>query len=273
MNTVTNVRLTTAVKSNASLYKQVEDAFSILSALDLVNHINVINRKKLTIRQLFQRDTTPLIVFESNGPKLYFTAETPIYFHLDTVKVKLQLMKQNKQPVLVEMVDYVAKDLPSFNFVDGTMGFGRDSYLILKTFKQATIYAIEQHPLIHYVISEGMKRYLDEETYKRIHFINDDYNKWVKRHPEVVDLLYLDNMFERTLDENDRMGELSKMTETDQEIVSVSDYKYLIVKAHYKSPTFKNLKVTQCIRKSTKTHYGLKINHKRLGHQYSAKLK
>lgn len=45
MNTVTNVRLTTAVKSNASLYKQVEDAFSILSALDLVNHINVIDRK------------------------------------------------------------------------------------------------------------------------------------------------------------------------------------------------------------------------------------
>lgn len=262
MNTVTNVRLTTAVKVNASLYNQVEDAFAILSKLEFVNEVKTIKRNKLTIKQLFQNDTTPVIVFESNGPKLYFSPETPIYFHLDTVKVKLHMLKQNKQPILIEMLNDITSNLSTFNFIDGTMGFGRDSYMTLKTFKQANIYAIEQNPLIYFVISEGMKNYLEPEEYERIHFINDDYNNWVKQNTKLVDVLYLDHMFEQTLVENDRMGELSRMTDVIQNIKPIEDYKYLIVKAHYKSHIFKKLKVTQCLRKSSKTHYGLSTKSK-----------
>ena len=176
MNTVTNIRITTAVKTNASLYKQVEDAFSVLSQLESIQNVQIIKRRKLTINQLFQRDTTPLIVFESSGPKLYFTPDTPIYFHLDTVKVKLHMMKQHKMPVLIEMLDEITTGFKTFNFIDGTMGFGRDTYLILKHYQQANVYAIEQNPLIHYVISEGMKRYLTEDELSRIHYINDDYH-------------------------------------------------------------------------------------------------
>ncbi|PTJ80323.1 16S rRNA (cytosine(1402)-N(4))-methyltransferase [Mammaliicoccus sciuri] len=260
MNTVTNIRITTAVKTNASLYKQVEDAFSVLSQLESIQNVQIIKRRKLTINQLFQRDTTPLIVFESSGPKLYFTPDTPIYFHLDTVKVKLHMMKQHKMPVLIEMLDEITTDFKTFNFIDGTMGFGRDTYLILKHYQQANVYAIEQNPLIHYVISEGMKRYLTDDELRRIHYINDDYHNWIKQHPELIDILYLDHMFEQTLDEDDRMGELSRNIEIPSEIKSVSHFKYLIVKAHYKSEVFKQFNTIQCIRKSTKTHYGLKIN-------------
>ncbi|MCD8894836.1 class I SAM-dependent methyltransferase [Mammaliicoccus sciuri] len=265
MNTVTNIRITTAVKTNASLYKQVEDAFSVLSQLESIQNVQIIKRRKLTINQLFQRDATPLIVFESSGPKLYFTPDTPIYFHLDTVKVKLHMMKQHKMPVLIEMLDEITTDFKTFNFIDGTMGFGRDTYLILKHYQQAHVYAIEQNPLIHYVISEGMKRYLTEDELRRIHYINDDYHHWVEQHSEMVDILYLDHMFEQTLDEDDRMGELSRNIEIPSEIKSVSGFKYLIVKAHYKSELFKKFNTIQCIRKSTKTHYGLRINR---GYKY-----
>ena len=260
MNTVTNIRITTAVKTNASLYKQVEDAFSVLSKLKTIQNVQIIKRRKLTINQLFQRDTIPLIVFESSGPKLYFTPDTPIYFHLDTVKVKLHMMKQHKMPVLIEMLDEITTDFKTFNFIDGTMGFGRDTYLILKHYQQANVYAIEQNPLIHYVISEGMKRYLTEDELSRIHYINDDYHHWIEQHPEMIDILYLDHMFEQTLEEDGRMGELSRNIETHAEVKSVSQFKYLIVKAYYKSEIFKKFNTIQCIRKSTKTHYGLRMN-------------
>nr|WP_263313288.1 class I SAM-dependent methyltransferase [Mammaliicoccus sp. Marseille-Q6498] len=263
MNIVTNVRLTTAVKSNASLYKQVEDAFHMLKEIDYINKVTRINRKKLTINQLFKEDTSPLIVFESTGPKLYFSPNTPIYFHQDTAKVKLNMLKENKQPILIQMIDTIMKENSRFNFVDGTMGFGRDSYLILKSYPDATVFAIEQNPLIHFVISEGMKKELTEQELKRIYFINANYNEWIKAHHELVEILYLDHMFEKTLNEFDRMGELSRNIDTPYNVEPIQHYQYLILKAHYKSPLFKQLNVTQCMRKNAKTHYGMGIQKQR----------
>lgn len=261
MNIVTNVRLTTAVKADASLYKQVEDAYFKLSAVSEIGQITIIKRRKHTIKQLFQQDTTPIIVFERTGPKLYFSPDHPIYFHLDTTKVKLKALEQNQLPILVDMINDIKGRDMKFSFVDGTMGFGRDSYLILKAFPNAKVYAIEQNPLIHFVISFGMRQFLDEDMNSRIHFIHSDFQEWINNQEEIVDFLYLDPMFEQTLNDSDRMGELSRVTQTTVISENISNYKKLIIKAHYKSELFKKLNAIRCIRKTSKTHYGISINN------------
>ncbi len=261
MNIVTNLRITTSVKTNASLYKQVEDAFHLLNKNKYIQNISIIKRKKLTIKQIFKSNDSPVIVFENTGPKLYFTSEIPIYFHLDTAKVKLNMVKNQQQPILSEMINHITSKESSFNFVDGTMGFGRDSYLVLKQFPNVNVFSIEQHPLIHFVISEGMKLQLNNNELKRIHFINEDYNNWVKLNEEKVDILYLDHMFEKTLIESDRMGELSNNILKIQEYKPIKHYNYLILKARFDSLLFKELNVMQCLRKSSKTHYGLRVNN------------
>lgn len=263
MNTVTKVRLTTAVKTNASLYKQVEDAFDMLKSNLNIKDICIVERKKLTITQLFAVDQSPVIVFLSNGPKLYFSPRVPIYFHLDTTKVKINMQKENNQPILIDMINHIQHPQQSFHFVDGTMGFGRDSYLVLNSFPNVVVYSIEQNPLIHFVISEGMKRALTEDVLKRIYFINDDYNHWIKRNSEKVNILYLDHMFEETMNPDDRMGELSKHINSNKCMDLSNSYETLILKAHYKSPLFKQFNVFQCIRKSSKTHYGLRRNKRK----------
>lgn len=261
MNIVTNLRITTSVKTNASLYKQVEDAFHLLNKNKYIQNITIIKRKKLTIKQIFETNDSPVIVFENTGPKLYFSSEIPIYFHLDTTKVKLNMVKNQKQPILSEIIEHITIKESSFNFVDGTMGFGRDSYLVLKQFPNANVYAIEQNPLIQFVISEGMKLQLNSDELKRIRFINEDYNNWIALNEEKVDILYLDHMFEKTLIESDRMGELSNNILKVQEYKPIKNYKYLILKARFDSLLFKEFNVIQCLRRSSKTHYGLRINN------------
>lgn len=261
MNIVTKVRLTTSVKTNASLYKQVEDAFVLLHKNDFIQSIEIIERKKTTIKQLFKEDASPLIVFESTGPKLYLCKDNPIYFHPDTVKIKLEMHKQNKLPPLIEVINEIAQDIETIQFIDGTMGLGRDSFMVLKTIPNAVIFAIEIHPLIHFVISEGMKRFLSTEEIKRIHFINGNHFDWVEKQKEKVHFLYLDYMFENTLIEENSMGQISNHTPSLPHQVALKNYNYLILKAHFKSDIFSKFKAIQCIRKNTKTHYGLKINY------------
>src|SRR5699024_4622244 len=161
MNIVTNLRITTSVKTNASLYKQVEDAFHLLNKNKYIQNISIIKRKKLTIKQIFKSNDSPVIVYENTGPKLYFTSEILIYFHLHTTKIKLNMVKnQQQQPILSEMINHITSKETSFNFVDGTMGFGRDSYLVLKQFPNVNVFSIEQHPLIHFVLSAATNLHL-----------------------------------------------------------------------------------------------------------------
>ncbi|GGB06011.1 hypothetical protein ERX37_02795 [Macrococcus hajekii] len=255
MSTVSKVRITSPVKTDDVIFSNIQRAAEQLKEIGV--EVEVISRMKKTINDFFKESTIPLIVISHQLPLLYFDSTSKIVYHENTGKFKLKAFyRRGEIPPLIQMM---ARPLDTgLSIVDSTMGMGNDLILMATILEKSEFHAYETHPLIYFVISEGIKQFHPELS-ARITF---HYGLADQKVLQQADYVYADPMFEETIPQQSGMEVLHDFAE---QMDSTSFIRYLtdysdivILKAHFRSPLFQHFNFDVQPRRNTKTHFGIK---------------
>ncbi|TDM13252.1 class I SAM-dependent methyltransferase [Macrococcus lamae] len=258
MNIVSKVRITSPVKTDDVIFLMMKQAYSELQSLELDLSVEIIPRRKRTIKELFKNDSSPVIVISHHMPVLYFSAEEKVFYHENTMRFKLKRFnKYGDLPPLIEILPVASSD--AVTIVDATMGMGNDLMLMAHILIAAEFHAFETHPLIYFVIKEGIVKYHAADITERITF---HYGSAVRNSlVSTADIVYADPMFETTIGQNSGMQVINRQitTEHNEQLVSelVKSSQCIILKAHFRSQLFVQFGFDVIIRKSSKSHFGI----------------
>ncbi|TDM15423.1 class I SAM-dependent methyltransferase [Macrococcus bovicus] len=255
MNTATKVRITSPVKTDDVIFSHIEQAAGKLRAIGV--EVEIVTRGKKTIRDFFRVDATPLIVISHQLPQLYFDSDSKIVYHENTTRFKIKAFeRRHEMPPLIDIMQVETSD--RLTIVDSTMGMGNDLVLMASVLTQSHFHAFERHPLIYFVISEGIGQH-HPALQERIVF---HYGTADAECLQAADIVYADPMFEETIDQQSGMAVLHRvLPESRNEDFIRYLVKYsrcLILKAHFRSPLFERFDFDVKVRKSTKSHFGIK---------------
>lgn len=244
-----NIIITTNVKTTDLL---MEKAKKIADQL----RINFVYRKKKTIKQLLENYDGIIVVYKNKIS--YFENDIELFFHLDTTALKL---KNNDNEPLIALINEKNQKI-----LDCTMGLASDS-LLLSCYGHC-VTALEKNPIIHLIVSEGLKTYETSnktinEAMKNITTWNIDSLNFLKNSQEnSFDIIYFDPMFSHNIEESKNLAGIEMLAEQNfpleqflKEAKRVARKK-IIIKAHFKDTIFEDYNFIRIIRKNTKFHYG-----------------
>lgn len=258
------LRITTWAKPDSLILNYLEDIISDINSYSEVAY-EVIDRRKLTIKNLFEGDTTPVLVVQHSGVILYTSIENKIFYHENTTRVKYKAyIAGNHVPPLVELVQ--DESMNASVIIDATTGMANDLILMALTNKDSIFYAFEDNFYIHFAIKWGIHFYYNEIAHNklditRIHFIFGS----VVSHIDILsqaNIIYLDPMYEETVVTSNIASLVNVVThdiENDRKLLNTI-FEYftgkVILRAHYKSSLIRDYQFIMNVRKQTKTHYG-----------------
>lgn len=263
-----HLRITTCVKPDALMLNYLNHIVNDIKKYEDVS-FEVINRRKLTINNLFDVSTTPVLVIQKTGVVLYTTSNNKIFYHENTTRVKYKAyLSGDHIPPLVELVQD-----PSINaniIIDATTGMGNDLILMALTMPDSTFYAFEENFYIHFAIKWGIQFHYHELydgdlDIARIHFVYGSVAEHLSRLKE-ADIVYLDPMYEETV-ETSNIASLVHVVahniEGDRLLLNTI-FEHVtgkvILRAHFKSSLIHDYQFIMNVRKQTKTHYGYRFN-------------
>ncbi|MFC6291452.1 hypothetical protein BHU61_04505 [Macrococcus epidermidis] len=258
------LRITTCVKPNRLILNYLKCIVTDVKTYSDVNY-EVIERKKLTIKNLFEEDTTPVMVIQQTGVVLYTSDENKIFYHENTTRVKYKAyVTGNHVPPLIELIqdDSINTDI----IIDATTGMANDLILMALTMENSIFYAFEDNFYIHFAIKWGVHFYFNvleknKLDISRIHFIYGS----VVNHIGILNqahVIYLDPMYEETVVTSNIASLVKVVTydiESDRKLLNTIFEHFrgkVILRAHFKSSLIRDYQFTMNVRKQTKTHYG-----------------
>ncbi len=157
-----------------------------------------------------QKQLDALLIATNNGPHV-FTSEGTFFFHPGMAVLRVQRLKGGK-------TDHFASTLglkTGMKVLDCTMGLASDA--IVASFligKNGLICAVEASPLLHFVVSKGLKTYCTNDVdlndaMRRIKTICSDADVYLKSLPnDCFDVIYFDPMFKHPVDGSSNMQPL-----------------------------------------------------------------
>lgn len=257
MNTVSKVRITSSVKVDDVIFSAVKRAAQQLKELEPHMDIEIVSRKKKTIKELFKTEETPVIVVSHQLPILYFSPSEKIVYHENTMRLKVKQYEQTGVlPTLIHVINQQVEEPKTI--IDCTMGMANDLMLLALMYPDTQLYACEQHPLLFYVISEGILQFYDESVISNIHFY---YGSALNIDIEAADVIYMDPMFEQSINQTSGVHILAQHIDDDAaELVEGMAGKgtVSILKAHYRSSLFELYDFKVDVRKTSSHQYGIK---------------
>lgn len=258
------LRITTCVKPDSLILNYLEDIISDINSYSEVAY-EVIDRRKLTIKNLFEGDTTPVLVIQHSGVILYTSIENKIFYHENTTRVKYKAyVTGNHVPPLIELIQ--DESISSEIIIDATTGMANDLILMALTMDDSIFYAFEDNFYIHFAIKWGVQFYFNEiANYKldlsRIHFIYGN----VVNHIDILrqaQIIYLDPMYEETVEASNiasLVNVVSHDIKSDRMLLNTILEHFsgkVILRAHFRSSLIREFQFIMNVRKQTKTHYG-----------------
>ncbi|WP_414043122.1 class I SAM-dependent methyltransferase [Macrococcus sp. EM39E] len=263
-----HLRITTCVKPDALILKYLNDIVNDIKSYHDVT-FEVINRSKLTIKNLFDNNSTPLLVIQQTGVVLYTSIDNKIFYHENTTRVKYKAYQSKDHvPPLVELIQ--DEKIETKIIIDATMGMANDLLLMAMTMPDSRFYAFEENFYIHFAIKWGIQFYY-QELYdgilktERIQFVYGNILNNISILKE-AGIIYLDPMYEETV-ETSNIASLVKVVthniQDDRQLLNTIFEHFtgkVILRAHFKSRLIHEYQFIMNIRKQTKTHYGYRYN-------------
>ncbi|MDQ0222668.1 class I SAM-dependent methyltransferase [Streptococcus moroccensis] len=235
------------------------DPEKLAEAVALANAFQVpyLERGKASIRRIIGDKEGALVVYKD---KLLFRSNTgeTLSFHPDTAMLRI---KAPRDP-LSELIGS-----SPFQILDTTMGLASDSIVMAYAGHQVT--ALESDPLIHLIVSQGLKRFVSgndqiDHAMRRIKTQCVDSLAFLKAAPDQsVDVIYCDPMFSENITESENLSGLASLANPARmtpeflaEAKRVARQK-IILKAHFKDSSFETLGFDRLVRPNTKFHFGV----------------
>lgn len=216
----------------------------------------LINRKKLTVKQLNQQYGAIFIVYHHELQFVHADG-TKLFFHPNTAMIRTKRMKE-------PLLDIIGKS-PK-NILDLTMGLASDA--IVMSYAGHSVTAVEQNQIIHAIVSTGLQQYRTSNktlnsAMQAKRTKQDNHLDYLKSLPsQSVDIIYLDPMFSYTIGESknlDGIKPIACQTLDWEEVLTEARRvacEKIIVKAHYQDNVFERFGFYRESRKSAKFHFG-----------------
>ncbi|MEK3808401.1 class I SAM-dependent methyltransferase [Bacillus sp. FSL H8-0547] len=251
--------VTTAGRTNPSMIRLAEGIANDLKAA-------YISRKKQSVQTLSEEHGDVLVVGKNRLEWHKRGGAEPFFFHPNSAMFRLKRLQKGEHDPLI-----VAADLkPGDTFLDCTLGLGSDSITASYAVgSKGNVTAAEANPLVAYLVEKGLETWetgVDEfdDCMRRIQVKSGNHLDLLKGlDANSFDVVYFDPMFEEAITESDGIGRLRSLSEyspitedTIKEAKRVAANR-VVLKDHWKSPSFDELGFRVFKRKSAKFHYGV----------------
>jgi hypothetical protein len=229
-------------------------------------NIPYIDRLKRTVTQLQKQYECDVLVATKTRWEYYGVhSDEPFFFHPSSAMFRLKRLARGESDPLVDACQLVAGD----SFVDCTLGYASDSLVAAFIVgKEGSIVGCEASKIQAFILEEAFHSnrtdHLEYESLmKKINVISSDAVSFLKTQKNnSIDVVYMDPMFEETIQESGNLNPLRHVGRNDAlteewviEATRVAKRR-VVLKAHYKSTWFDDFEFQQIIRKNTKFHFG-----------------
>ncbi|ANU10766.1 hypothetical protein A1A1_17845 [Planococcus antarcticus DSM 14505] len=221
-------------------------------------------RNKRSIDRMHTDEGSDLLVCLKERLEFYPMGEgEPFFFHPNSAAFR------TKRPLEQDPLIEVSGLEPGDSFLDCTLGLASDSLVASQRVgKQGRVLGCESHPVLAYVIQQGLKEYKGmphlEEAMKRIRVVSSDAVSFLgKLETNSVDVIYMDPMFTEEITEASNFTPLrgtadhGQLTECWVAQAKRVARKTIVLKAHFRSQDFEGFGFTRRLRPNTKFHYGV----------------
>ncbi|EFW89118.1 class I SAM-dependent methyltransferase [Streptococcus equinus] len=245
-----SIVITTSLRENAKLLAKAKTIGEKLN-------LPVIERNKQSAKKLLQGREGILLVYE-NKLCLLNQDGSELSFHPDTAMLRIKSSHD-------ALVDLLGTD--SLKVLDTTMGLASDS--IVMAYAGHDVTAVESNPLIHFIVSEGLKNYQSNseslnQAMRSIKTICAESLAYLKKLPnDSFDIVYCDPMFSERIEESknlDGLRQYANVTAFSEELLQETKRvarKKIIIKAHFRDDVFEKYGFKQFVRPNQKFHYGV----------------
>ncbi|WP_368634134.1 class I SAM-dependent methyltransferase [Kurthia gibsonii] len=247
------------------------DALSIEKAR-FVGHtlqIDVVPRDKKSVQKIAERYEANVIVAGKNRYEYYaYGAKEPFFFHPSSAAFRVKRLAKGQADPLLELAELKQGD----SFLDCTLGLGTDSMMAAVVVgEEGRVVGCEANPNVAFIVKQGLQHYDFEseglsllQNMRRIEVVSQnavDYLKTLR--DNTFDVVYLDPMFEETIEESVHFQPLRQagvhdvVTEEWMTEAKRVAKRSVVLKAHYRSTLFEDFHFQRMERKNTKFHFGI----------------
>lgn len=251
--------VTTAGRTNPYMIRLAQGIANDLKA-------TYISRKKQSVQTLSEEHGDVLVVGKSRLEWHKRGGTEPFFFHPNSAMFRLKRLQKGEHDPLIAAADLK----PGDTFLDCTLGLGSDSITASYAVgSKGNVTAAEANPLVAYLVEKGLETWetgVDEfdDCMRRIQVKSGNHVDLLKElDANSYDVVYFDPMFEEAITESDGIGRLRSLSEyspiTEETIKEAKRVaaKRVVLKDHWKSPSFDELGFQVFKRKSAKFHYGV----------------
>ncbi|ASA95984.1 MULTISPECIES: class I SAM-dependent methyltransferase [Anoxybacillus] len=251
--------VTTAGRTNDQM---IEKAKQI--ALEL--QTSYIPRRKRSITTIHQFVTQPVLVVGKERLELHFpNGREPLFFHPNSASFRAKrILKGESEPFL-----QATKLQKGMTFLDCTLGLATDSIIAsLAVGSEGKVVGIEGSVYIAYLTKQGLRHWDSDvvelnEAMRRICVHHDDFRSFLAQcDDKSYDVVYLDPMFEVSIEESDGIKGLKQaalytnVTKEDIEQAKRVARQRVVLKDHWQSSRFHQFGFSVYRRKTAKFHFG-----------------
>ncbi len=223
-------------------------------------------RKKRSVRKLMAEFGRPVVVAGKERYEYHTDPDVKsMFFHPGLAAIRIKRLQSGGNDAMV----YVSGLMPGDSFLDCTMGLASDSTVAsFVTGPSGRVTACEADPMVTYIVGHGLATYSDSpeevlDAMRRIDVQNIRASDFLHNcDAKSYDIVYLDPMFEETIEEAAAFAPLRSAGVHDlpderlfRDAVRVARRR-VVLKAHFRSELFDRYGFTRIERPNTKFHYG-----------------
>ncbi|MEK4629043.1 MAG: class I SAM-dependent methyltransferase [Solibacillus sp.] len=226
----------------------------------------IVPRKKRSVNKMMEQYDANVIVAGKNRYEYYtYGAQSPFFFHPNSAAFRLKRVARGEEEPLLLACNLHKGD----TFLDCTLGMGSDSLVAaFAVGDEGKVMGLEADKNVAFIVENGMQVYDTSELpltecMRNIEVVHANAIEYLKKQPnESFDVVYMDPMFEETIEESTNFealrhagSHISLSDEWVNEAYRVAK-KRVVLKAHYKSNWFDQYGFERTIRLTSKFHYG-----------------
>lgn len=231
--------------------------------------IPFIERRKQSMKKMMEQEQANILIAGKLRYEYYaFGQQEPFFFHPSSAAFRAKRLVRGEKDTFLEAVQLKIGD----TLLDCTLGMATDSMLAaIQVGDTGRVIGCEGNPIIAFMLQQGLQQYdyVEEKlpelaSMRKIEVVSSIAVNYLRQLPTAsVDVVYLDPMFEKTIEESKNFTPLREAgihvsldDEWMKEAIRVAK-KRVVLKAHFRSLLFDKYGFTQLKRPNTKFHYGI----------------
>lgn len=247
------------------------DALSLEKARFVGEKLNVqvVPRNKKSVKKLAEQyEANVIVAGKSRYEYFSYGTEEPFFFHPSSAAFRIKRVAKGEFDTFIAMADLKKGD----SLLDCTLGLGTDSMIAAEIVGDSgRVVGCEANENVAFIVEQGLKSYdyVAEKlqllsNMRKIEVMNENAVEYLKKQKnDSFDVVYLDPMFEETIEESANFRPLrqagvhdSVSEEWIKEAKRVAKRR-VVLKAHFRSQLFEKFEFSRYERPNTKFHFGI----------------